>query len=131
MEKYNMENVFGWVLLISVTVIVIGGLISIIISNKRNEKKLLDQMDGADLPQIEEIHVTVSDMTCDTASYGYKTPKMEKLFRVEFMTEYDKLIELSVDEQTYLSLSVGVSGTVAIVNGNFYGFVPDEKENVD
>lgn len=126
-----MENVFGWVLLISVTVIVIGGLISIIISNKRNEKKLLDQMDGADLPQIEEIRVTVSDMTCDTASYGYKIPKMEKLFRVEFMTEYDKLIELSVDEQTYLSLSVGTSGTVAIVNGNFYGFVPDEKGNVD
>lgn len=103
----------------------IGVIIYHIIDQRKRNRKMQESWDKLEESPMTEYHVNVTDMTCDAESYGYKQPVLEKGFHVLFLTDDGEKIALDVDEKTYLSLNVGESGMLAIVNEKFYGFVPD------
>ncbi|MBQ8497301.1 MAG: hypothetical protein IJ489_07625 [Clostridia bacterium] len=78
-----------------------------------------------DEPPLTEIRATVLRMRCEVNSYGTKTPHCHEEYFVTFLDEYDKELTYAVDKDTYLTLSEGQKGTVAIVNDRFYGFAED------
>ncbi len=103
----------------------IGVIIYHIIDQRKRNRKMQESWDKLEESPMTEYHVNVTDMTCDVESFGYSRPVTEKIFRVMFLTDDGEKIVLDVDEETYLSLNVGESGMLAIVNEKFYGFVPD------
>lgn len=105
--------------------LIIGGIIYHIVDQRKRNRKMQESWDKLEEPQITEYHVTVADMTCNAETYGYSRPVTEKEFHVLFLTDDGEKLALDVDEETYLSLNVGESGMLAIVNEKFYGFVPD------
>ncbi len=85
------------------------------------------------LPNPEEIplvetHVSVERMECGVYVAGYKSPHSYMTFVVKFRTDSGELLEFGVEEELYLSLSEGQTGTLGTLNGFFYGFVPDEED---
>lgn len=83
------------------------------------------EADVCEEPPLTEIRATVLRMRCEVNTYGTKTPHCEEEYFVTFLDEYEKEITFSVDKETYLSLSEGQKGTVAVVNDRFYGFAED------
>lgn len=77
-------------------------------------------------PPLTEIRATVLRMRCEVNSYGTKIPRCEEEYFVTFLDEYDEEITFAVDKESYLSLSEGQKGTLAVVNERFYGFSEDE-----
>ena len=103
----------------------IGVIIYHIVDQRKRNRKMQESWDKLAEPQITEYHVTVADMICDAESYGYAQPTLEKSFHVAFLTDNGEKLELEVNESIYISLNVGDSGMLAILNEKFYGFVPD------
>ena len=58
--------------------------------------------------------------------YGYKSTHTCKEFYVTFLTDDGEKLEYKVEEEFYLSVYEDQIGTLAIVNGNFYGFCADQ-----
>ncbi len=76
-------------------------------------------------PPLTEIRATIVRMRCEVNTYGVKIPQCREEYFITFLDEYGNEFTHSVDKDTYLSLSEGQKGTVAIVNENFYGFAED------
>ena len=78
-----------------------------------------------DEPPLTEIRATVLRMRCEVNTYGTKTPHCHEEYFITFADEYENELTYSVDKDTYLTLSEGQKGTIAIVNDRFYGFAED------
>ena len=76
-------------------------------------------------PPLTEIPATILRMRCEINTYGTKIPQCREEYFITFLDEYGNEFTHSVDKDTYLSLSEGQKGTVAIVNEKFYGFAED------
>ena len=92
---------------------------------KEEEKKLEESCDE---PPLDEVDATVVSMRCRTGFSGsHKSPQSIKEFYVTFRTSDGKEIEFKVDEAVYLSLDENLSGSLATLNGSFYGFYFEEE----
>ena len=80
-----------------------------------------------DTQDFLEVKVQVIDKRCGVSSTGTKIPQVGKKFIVTFMTEQGQTMEYEILEQSYLEMGNAKSGTLLTVNGNFYGFCPDEE----
>lgn len=108
-----------------------------IIEGAKEGKAATDEMQDKlceDLPNPEEIplvetHVRVETMECGVYIEGIKTPHSGKTFLIKFRADDGELLEHPVEEEFYLSLSEGQTGTLATLNGYFYGFAADDEED--
>ena len=92
-------------------------------NSKKDKQRALEELESPYVePPIEEIPVTIVKLSCGAKLQGSKTPIAVKEFYAIFKTEDGEELELSVDEESYFSLEENKKGTLAIVNGNFYGF---------
>jgi uncharacterized membrane protein YqiK len=74
----------------------------------------------------EELRATVIDHTCQVQMVGTKTPKATKIFTVVFRTEEEKILSLNVPEEMYDGFEIGQNGLLTLVDGELYGFAPEE-----
>lgn len=93
-----------------------------VIKAKSVQKEQLPQLDEPLDFSLEEKNVLVLKKYCYTKTYGYRTPEMKKHFFIIFQTDDGQKFEYEVEEDIYLTINEGQTGTIGIVNGNFYGF---------
>ena len=93
----------------------------------RKYKKRLSELDNEPVeePPLVEINARVFSRRCGTKMYGSKSPRTYKEFYVTFLTDDGEKLEYKVEEDFYLSIYEDQTGTLAIVNGNFYDFCAD------
>ena len=77
--------------------------------------------------EIVEIHGVITDMKCYTIAGGKGTQTAKK-FYILFTDDYGNEKEFYIDEESYLALDMQSSGILGTLNGNFYGFFPDEED---
>ena len=81
-----------------------------------------------DEAEVEAIHVEILDMICGSGMVGsYRLPKSTKTFLVVFKDDEGEKFELSVSEDVYLSLEVGMCGLLTLVEGKLDSFELDEE----
>ena len=78
------------------------------------------------VPLTVDYRVTVVGQACYTKMLGSKTPSLEKKFVVTFRDEFGKLLEIPVWEEIYPVFEEGQTGTLTLVDGEFYAFSLDE-----
>jgi len=95
----------------------------------RGQHKEINAMEtySEDTQDFLEVKVQVIDKRCGVSATGTKIPQVGKKFIVTFMTEQGQTMEYEILEQSYLEMGNAKSGTLLTVNGNFYGFCPDEE----
>jgi hypothetical protein len=78
--------------------------------------------------EVEAFHAEIVDMVCGTGMVGsYRLPKAQKTFLVNFKAENGEMREICVSEDVYLSLEIGMSGMLTIVEGNLDSFELENK----
>ena len=105
-------------------------------SDKKRKKQIEYELDHPTFPIEQEYYVRVSDMKCGTVMTGSaKHPVSQRNFYVIFdMMDDDgevigEPITIDLDEDTYLSLQVGMTGHIALAEDVFLGFIPESTEN--
>ena len=95
----------------------------------RGQHKEINAMEtySEDTQDFLEVKVQVIDKRCGVSATQTKIPQVGKKFIVTFMTEQGQTMEYEILEQSYLEMGNAKSGTLLTVNGNFYGFCPDEE----
>ena len=117
---YNIETFALVFVFLALAVLATWGMIH---NSKKDKQRALEELEAPyEEPPIEEIPVTIVKLSCGAKLQGSKTPIAVKEFYANFRTEDGNEFELSVDEESYFSLEENKKGTLAIVNGNFYGF---------
>ena len=76
-----------------------------------------------------EVHASVIDQSCAVKTVGIKSPKTETVFTVVFQTEQKEILAFQIPEEMYEGLEIGQTGLLTIVDGQLYGFFPDENTN--
>lgn len=76
----------------------------------------------------QKIRATVLDQTCAVKTMGIKMPKTITVFTVVFQTEQEEILTFQIPEEMYEGLEIGQSGLLTVVDGELYGFAPDETE---
>ena len=76
----------------------------------------------------QEIRATVLDQTCAVKTMGIKMPKTITVFTVVFQTEQEEILTFQIPEEMYEGLEIGQSGLLTVVDGELYGFAPDETD---
>lgn len=118
----NPMIIFALLLALAVPAFFIGSYIHA----KRNQKKQYEELEDDEIDiTIEEHSVRVVQMNCGSSVYGNKNPKHMMEFYVKFLCDDGQEFEFYVEEEVYLSINKNQTGTLATVNGSFYGFVPD------
>ena len=76
---------------------------------------------------LDETHGSIVHMECGTVAGG-RTSRTYKQFYIVFRDDFGNEKEFYVTEDVYLSLDTDIPGTLATVEGNFYGFCYDDTE---
>ena len=120
-------------LLFSFILLIIAGSIAGVIYGSFSQKKRKEELfaeweaEGEEGPELEETEVRILEKHCMAKLYGTKMPQSRKEFSLTFQTQDGKKLTYAVEEDVYLALEENQHGTLATVNGNFYGFCPDEE----
>lgn len=96
---------------------------------KRYKKEIIQEQEDLekapeDYPLVT-VNAVVKEMRCGTSMVGMKSPKSTKFFMIMFLTENNENLTYQVSEELYLSLSEGMNGSLATINGNFFDFQVD------
>lgn len=75
---------------------------------------------------LEETHGVISHMECGTVAGG-RTSSTHMQFYVVFRDDFGNEKGFHLKEEAYLALDTDIPGTLATLNGNFYGFCYDEQ----
>jgi hypothetical protein len=94
--------------------------------NKGIEQKDLEEHLEQE-PEYTETRARLVAMHCssDVIRIYHKVPKTVKTFCITFKLEDGGSAEFEVEEEIYLLLEEGMTGTLVTVEGNFYGFEAD------
>ena len=79
-------------------------------------------------PQLFEYKATVVEKYCQVENFGIKMPEHRNAFYITFQTYDGRILKYGVLEDDYLQIEENQSGTLAVVNNQFYGFCPDEQK---
>ncbi len=104
---------------------------------KKERKKAELELESIKAPIEQEFFVRVSDMRCTVnRSNSAKNPVAQKEFYVLFDILNDEQSDpcdqmtLILDEDTYKSLEIGMTGYIALSGDAFLGFVPEGENGV-
>ena len=97
-------------------------------TRRDNAKRLKEIEDEPDTPpELCEVCATVIGKRCDVSARGTKTVFVKKNFYLGFRTEDGRDLIFPVEEAMYLEVEEGQKGTLATLNGNYYGFYVEEE----
>lgn len=104
-------------------------IIRTVVTTRRDYAKRLKEMeDEPDSPdELCEFDATVIGKRCEVKSEGTKRVFVKKLFYLGFRTEDGREMIFPVEEAMYLEVEEGQKGTLATLNGNYYGFYVEEE----
>lgn len=103
-------------------------IIRLFINGHKRNKELLDELERPYFePQLFEYKVTVAAKYCEIKTVGIKMPETKNEFYIVFSAADGHEYRFSVTEEEYLQIEENTSGTLAIVNENFYGFCADKN----
>lgn len=116
-------------------VLIGGGTVFIIIcfyhanKQKKSNQAASVEQDTPDEPEftMTDVQATVVDLHCGVRLVGMKTPKSVKEFIVVFRTDRSQLRRFSVPEEMYDGLEIGQTGLLTVVDGQLYGFAPENE----
>ena len=124
----NPETYLTVAILLALFAVIVYSIVRTQILAKKDNDRMLEELDTEEEPPLEEIVCCVRTKYCGISVSGGKVPTVGEDFCAVFVAEDGREFELAVEEEVYLSLEEGQKGTLAVVNGNFYGFCPDENE---
>lgn len=110
--------IFGLIVL-AIVLFIIMCIVNIIKSRKKAMKQLENLEE--EIPLVE-IDARVLKKECFVKTYGVKMPETRKEFYITFLAFDGKTKRYSVSEELYLSVDEGFSGTIALLNDNFFDF---------
>ena len=126
---------------IVIAVILAIGIPLIIIDYKKNKDQYvmtpekLYEMEEEILnreAEIESFDAEIVDMVCGTGTVGsYRLPKSVKTFLLIFKKSDGEIIDLSVSEEVYLGLEIGMAGRVTLLDGKLDSFELEGEEAID
>ena len=96
---------------------------------KSERQKKLAELDCAVAfpPPLDERRVTLVRKSCGTKMVGSKSSlECQCEYLLVFEDEFEREIPLLVEEEIYLAIEEGDTGTLALSDGEFYSFTLDE-----
>ena len=114
--------------MIAIVCFIFLGCLGIKVFRSSRQEKLdaLEELETAYTePELSEVHACLQKKECGVKMYGTKTPETRKLFYFTFLTDANEQLRYEIDEEIYHTFDEGQSGTLAIANDNFYGFVTE------
>lgn len=114
-----------------VAIVVIGvimlalvvGIICAFLREMKKRKQILKEFEKPiELSPITEVDAVVVKKECCVKTYGLKMPESVKEFYLTFSTFSGESKRFSVNEELYLSVDEGVSGTIALVDDELFDF---------
>ena len=113
--------------IIIISALLIYAIISAIKEKKQGDPELekLDKEAEEDIT-LTEAHGIICKMECGERAGGRISSTVEKFF-IEFRDDDGNEKGYFVSEEAYLALDTDIPGTLATVNGRFYGFCYDEE----
>ena len=76
-------------------------------------------------PTVTELHVRVIDLRCGVTSGGVHIPQTVEEYLVVYCDDGGTVGQVSVNAEQYSGVEVGQIGTLMLVDGQVYSFVPD------
>ncbi|MBQ4119951.1 MAG: DUF2500 family protein [Clostridia bacterium] len=112
------------IVVIGVIMLVLAiGIINAFIREMKKRKQLLKDFEKPiELSPITEVDAVVVKKKCFVKSCGTKMPESVREFYLTFSTFSGEYKRYSVSEELYLSVDEGVSGTIALVDDEFFDF---------
>ena len=92
----------------------------------QEEAKRIAMLEDDSEIQYTEVNATIQDMRCGVAHYGIKSPETVKEFYITYLTNNGETFEIMLDEESYLTVSVG-DQIILYFNGDvFCGFTKQD-----
>ena len=120
METYDLIAI---VVISVIMLALVIGIINAFVREMKKRKQLLKEFEkDVELSPITEVDAVVAKKECFVKSYGTKMPESVREFYLTFSTFSGEHKRYSVSEELYLSVEEGVSGTIALVDNQFFDF---------
>jgi len=97
-------------------------LFKFILGAVKSRREAMKELENFEEAPLVEINASVLKKECFVKSYGVKMPETRKEFYITFLTFDGETKRYSVSEEIYLSIEEGVSGTIGLINNNFFDF---------
>ncbi len=124
----DTKSLIGIIIVALLLILLLIRIIKRFIDDNKRNKELLSELEQPYFePQLFEYKVTVSQKYCEVKNYGVRFPETKKEFYVVFSASDGREYKYTVSEEEYLQIEENTTGTLAVVNQNFYGFCPDEN----
>lgn len=111
----------------AVATVAVTTLSYVVNCRKKPEPDTLQKQDAPPEPVYTTATATVTDMACWVETVGIKQPKTVKRFQVVFETDGGEPVKLDVPEELYDAFEKGQTGTLTLVDGQLYGFLPTKE----
>ena len=121
---YSYGSIIAMAVLILSIILFIVFLIRYYADRKKSDKAIQEQWENpVQLPPVTATQATVTDMKCEMVKYGGSTtPRHLLAWTVEFTKETGEKLILIVPQEKYDNMYVGMKGTLATVNGEYFDF---------
>ena len=120
--EYELSDYFSLILIGIFAVLFLIIIIKLVLHSLKTRKKELEELEKCEDIPLVEIDARVLKKECFVKSYGTKMPESRKEFFITFLTFNGETRHYSVSEEIYLSIEEGVSGTIGLLNDNFFDF---------
>ena len=126
-RNIDKVTIIGWLFILFVIWFIYDMISYAVKRHKKIAKYLNDtEKDENKPPKLCEFGATVIGKRCEVKSEGTKRVFVKKLFYLGFRTEDGRELIFPVEEAMYLEVEEGQKGTLATLNGNYYGFYVEE-----
>ena len=125
--EFITENI-DFLFIVVVLLVILYLFIKACIESHKEHKKLIQELEEPYVePQIFDYKATVIEKRCGVENHGsVKMPQTHSAYYITFKTYDGRVLKFNVLEEDYFKIEENQTGTLAIVNDNFYGFCPDE-----
>ena len=126
-RNIDTVTIIGWLFILFV-IWFIYDMISYAVKRHKKIAKYLNDTEKEENkpPKLREFDATVIGKRCEVRSEGTKRVFVKKLFYLCFRTKSGHELIFPVEEAMYLEVEEGQKGTLATLNGNYYGFYVEE-----
>ena len=92
--------------------------------HEKEKREAIEPIENIDAFETIEINVKVVDQCCTTRMIGVKHPKSIEEYFVSFQKDNGESLKLLVPKEFYDGFEIGQVGTLTLVDGEVYSFIP-------
>ncbi|MBQ9920134.1 MAG: hypothetical protein IJO49_04855 [Clostridia bacterium] len=117
------DDLIAIVIISVIMMALVIGIINAFVREMKKRKQLLKEFEkDVELSPITEVDAVVTKKECFVKSYGTKMPESVREFYLTFSTFSGEHKRYHVSEELYLRVEEGISGTIALVDNQFFDF---------